>query len=293
MKTRSIIFDTDIGTDVDDALALAVILGEPGIDLRAVTTVYGDTLLRARLTARYARLAGREVVAHIGERDTLSGRPIWWAGHEGTLHDDLEAEPVGRRSGVDVLIDEVIAHPGEIDVVAVGPLTNIATAIEREPAFAAAVGHLWIMGGSFTTDEPEHNFRSDITAAQRVFDAAIPTTVASLDVTRLVQMRAEQLQRIASAGPLGAALERDIHQWWAFWNETWNVPHDPIVVLAMTRPELFSLSEPGRIEIISTGELEGVSRFVPDADGTVRYLSDLRAEDVAEAIVDGVVAAQA
>jgi purine nucleosidase len=293
MDTRSVIFDTDIGTDVDDALALAVILGEPRIDLRAVTTVYGDTLLRARLTARYARLAGRELVAHVGEHHTLSGRPIWWAGHEGTLHDDLESEPTGSRSGVDVLIDEVMSRPGEIDVVAVGPLTNIATAIGRESAFAAAVGHLWVMGGAFTTDEPEHNLRSDITAARRVFDAGIPTTIASLDATRQVQMREQQLRRIAESGPLGAALERDIHQWWAFWNETWNVPHDPIVVLAMTRPELFSLSNPGRVEVLETGPLEGVSRFVPDASGTVRYLSELRADAVAEAIVDGVVAAGA
>ncbi|MBZ4488050.1 nucleoside hydrolase [Microbacterium sp. cx-55] len=288
MRTRSVIFDTDLGTDVDDALALAVLFGEPSVDLRAVTTVYGDTLLRARLASRYARLAGREVRAYAGTGPTLSGREVWWAGHEGTLHERLEEEPVAPGDAVDVLIETVLANPGEIDVVAVGPLTNIAAAIERHGDFAGAVRHLWLMGGGFASDEPEHNFRSDVTATQRVLGARIPTTIATLDATRRVQLRAEQIDEIAGSGPLGTALQRDIHQWWAFWNETWNVPHDPVTVLALTRPELFTLSAPGNVTVSASG----VSTFVPDAAGTTRWIVELEEGAVARAIVDGVVAAQ-
>ncbi|MEV7694192.1 nucleoside hydrolase [Microbacterium sp. NPDC089189] len=288
MRTHSVIFDTDLGTDVDDALALAVLFGEPSVDLRAVTTVYGDTLLRARLASRYARLAGRDVRAFAGSGPTLSGREVWWAGHEGTLHDQLEDEPVARGDAVDVLVETVLASPGEIDVVAVGPLTNIASAIDRNDAFAGAVRHLWLMGGAFETDEPEHNFRSDVVASRRVLTARIPTTIASLDATRRVRLRAQQIDNIADSGPLGAALQRDIHQWWAFWNETWNVPHDPVTVLALTRPRLFTLSEPGTVTVSASG----VSAFVPDAEGSTRWIVDLDEEAVARAIVDGVVAAQ-
>lgn len=293
MPDHVVLFDTDIGTDVDDALALAVLLGSPAVQLRGVTTVYGDTVLRARLTARYAALAGRSLVAAAGREHTLSGREVWWAGHEGTLHEDLEREPVSATDAVEVLVSTVLDAPGLVDVIAVGPLTNIAAAIERDARFAASVRHLWVMGGAFETDEPEHNLRSDVAAANRVFGAGIPTTVGSLDATRRVVMREEQLGAIARSGPLGAALERDIHQWWAFWNETWNVPHDPVVVLALTAPELFSFSPWGRVSVIEDGEQEGVSRFEPDPDGTVRYITDLDTVAVAAAIVAGVVAAQA
>lgn len=293
MPDHVVLFDTDIGTDVDDALALAVLLGSPAVQLRGVTTVYGDTVLRARLTARYAALAGRSLVAAAGREHTLSGREVWWAGHEGTLHEDLEREPVSATDAVEVLVSTVLDAPGLVDVIAVGPLTNIAAAIERDARFAASVRHLWVMGGAFETAEPEHNLRSDVAAANRVFGAGIPTTVGSLDATRRVVMREEQLGAIARSGPLGAALERDIHQWWAFWNETWNVPHDPVVVLALTAPELFSFSPWGRVSVIEDGEQEGVSRFEPDPDGTVRYITDLDTAAVAAAIVAGVVAAQA
>ncbi|MDQ1130859.1 nucleoside hydrolase [Microbacterium sp. SORGH_AS_0888] len=293
MPEHVVLFDTDLGTDVDDALALAVLLGTPEVELRGVTTVYGDTVLRARLAARYAALAGRPLVAAAGRELTLSGREVWWAGHEGTLHDRLEREQVSDVDGVEVLVSSVLAEPGLVDVIAVGPLTNVAAAIEQDARFAPSVRHLWIMGGAFETDEPEHNLRSDVTAANRVFAAGIPTTVASLDATRRVVMREEQLGVIARSGPLGAALERDIHQWWAFWNETWNVPHDPVVVLAMTRPELFSFSPFGTVTVIADGPEEGVSRFVPDPAGTVRYIDGIDTAAVAEAIVAGVVAAQA
>lgn len=288
MRNRSVIFDTDLGTDVDDALALAVLFGEPTVDLRAVTTVYGDTLLRARLASRYARLAGRDVPAFAGRGPTLSGREVWWAGHEGTLHDQLEDEPVAAGDAVDILVETVLADPGELDIIAVGPLTNIATAIDRHDAFAGAVRHLWLMGGGVETDEPEHNFRSDVIASQRVLGARIPTTIATLDATRRVQLRAQQIDDIAGSGPLGAALQRDIHQWWAFWNETWNVPHDPVTVLALTRPQLFTLSAPGTVTVSASG----VSTFTPDAAGTTRWIVDLDAAAVARAIVEGVVAAQ-
>ncbi|MEV5962175.1 nucleoside hydrolase [Kribbella sp. NPDC051952] len=79
-----IILDTDIGSDVDDAMALAQLMGTPGFDLVEVHTVYGDTRLRAQIARRYAALAGLEVDVVAGTAKPLSGREVWWAGHEGT-----------------------------------------------------------------------------------------------------------------------------------------------------------------------------------------------------------------
>ena len=285
-----VILDTDIGTDVDDLMALALILGSPGIDLLGVTTVYGDTVLRGRMTKRIAEIAGIDLPVHAGEGATLSGREVWWAGHEGKLYDDLDRHELEGTDAVGHLVATVCDAPGSVDVMAIGPLTNIAAAIEREPRFASSVRHLWVMGGSFSDEEPEHNFRSDAEAAAIVFAAGIPTTVAGLEVTRLITIGRAALDRVSASGPLGRVIEDEIMQWWEFWGTEWNVPHDPVTVLTLTRPDLFSYSAEGRIEIVRGGETEGVSRF-HEGNGRTRIVTGLDADAVSEAIVAGISAA--
>ncbi|GAA3134193.1 purine nucleosidase [Kribbella aluminosa] len=288
---RSLILDTDIGSDVDDAMALAQLLGSPELDLAEVHTVYGDTRLRAQLARRYGVLAGRELTVVPGLVDPLSGREVWWAGHEGTLHDGLDAETISADSAPERLVELLRARPGELDVAAIGPLTNIAAALALEPQAAWWIRHLWVMGGSFGDDVCEHNFKSDDVAAQVVLSAGIPTTITGLEITRQVTIEKARLERIRGAGRLGAALGADIEQWWAFWNETWNVPHDPVAVLTLSRPELFTFSKLGQVSIQVGGEQAGHSTFAPAADGTVRIVTAVEAEEVAEEITRRIVVA--
>ncbi|NUR95979.1 MAG: nucleoside hydrolase [Kribbellaceae bacterium] len=283
---RSLILDTDIGSDVDDAMALAQLLGSPEIDLAEVHTVYGDTRLRAQLARRYGVLAGRKLDVVPGLAEPLSGREVWWAGHEGTLHAGLDAETISADSAPERLVARLRERPGELDVAAIGPLTNIAAALALEPQAAWWIRHLWVMGGSFGDDVCEHNFKSDDVAAQAVLNAGIPTTITGLEITRQVTIEKARLERIRAAGPLGAALGADIEQWWAYWNETWNVPHDPVAVLALSCPELFSFSELGRVSVAEGGH----STFAADAEGTVRIVTAVEAEAVAEEITRRIVA---
>lgn len=287
-----VILDTDIGTDVDDLMALALILGTPTIELLGVTTVYGDTRLRAQLAARMLAIAGYSVPVHAGEGATLSGRDVWWAGHEGALHVDLPEQAYDSDHAVRFLVDTVVASPGEIDVIAIGPLTNIAKAITSAPQFVSSIRHLWVMGGAFTTEDAEHNFRSDAAAARIVFAAGIPTTVTGLEVTRQIHIGAAELASIARSGQLGRVVQAEIEQWWKFWNEEWNVPHDPVTVLTLSEPELFRFSDWGVIAI-EDGSEEGVSRFEPRPDGLTRVTVELDASSTSRAIVEGVVAASA
>ncbi|KEP74269.1 hypothetical protein HR12_13795 [Microbacterium sp. SUBG005] len=286
--THHVILDTDIGSDVDDLMALALILGTPTLEVVGVTTVYGDTLLRARIVRRAAHLAGRSFPVHAGLGDPLSGREVWWAGHEGALYDHLDAEDIDGTDAVGFLVDTVLTRPGEIDVIAIGPLTNIAAAIERDARFAAAVRHLWVMGGTFADDEREHNFRSDAAAARIVFDAGIPATVTGLDVTRLIDVRAEQVERIRDSGPLGTLIDAEIRQWWAFWNTEWNVPHDPVTVLTLVTPELFDFSPDGRIMIDENPADPGLSRHEVGG-GRTRVTQSLDADAVSTRIVGGII----
>lgn len=289
---HAVVLDTDIGTDVDDAMALALLLGLPGVDLLGVTTVYGDTALRARLARRYGALAGRDLTVRAGEGPPLSGREVWWAGHEGSLHTGLGEETYERGSAVRWMVETVAERPGEIDVLAIGPLTNIALALDADPDFADNVRTLWVMGGAFDdVERTEHNFRSDATAADRVFTSGIRAVVTGLEVTRRVKVLEEHLRRLRSAGALGEALVADIDQWWKFWDEQWNVPHDPVSVLSMVRPELFTLSEPGTVRIQLDGEDAGASVFTPGGSGRTRLVRDLDAVAVPEEIVRGIVTA--
>ena len=284
--SHRVILDTDIGSDVDDALALAQLLGTPSVDLVGVTTVYGDTLLRAQLASRIAATAGRRVSVHAGRRETLSGSPVWWAGHEGALHRDLDREPVEEQDAVAFLVEQVLAQPGELDVVAIGPLTNIASAITAHPEFAGAVRHLCAMGGNFGSDEPEHNVRSDVDAARTVFASGIPTTVSGLEVTTRVQIDRARLDRIAAADELGALLLAEIKEWWRYTGAEWNVPHDPVAVLTLTEPAHFGFSEPGRVTV----DADGRTLFA-EGGGNTRIVRTLDTEVVPDRIVTAILTA--
>ncbi|MEV1169597.1 nucleoside hydrolase [Nonomuraea sp. NPDC049784] len=287
-STMRVIFDTDIGTDVDDALALAVLLGSPEVDLVGCTTVYGDTLLRARLAKRLAGLADRSLTVVPGAGKTLTDRPVWWAGHEGRLFTDLDTEPVDQGDATAYLVDQVSRAPGQVDVVAVGPLTDIAHAITASPSFARDVRHLWIMGGRFDGPEPEHNLKSDPEAAAIVFGSGAPITVTGLEITTTVRMDAADVAAIAGAGALGEALKAEIEQWWRFWNEQWNSPHDPITVLTMLVPGLFGFSPEGRVTV----GVDGSSTFTPGG-GRTRITTSGSPELIAREIVRRIVAAAA
>jgi purine nucleosidase len=288
--TRTLILDTDIGSDVDDAMALAQILGTPELRLDSVTTVYGDTKLRAQIARRYGALAGADLQVYAGEPAPLSGRPVWWPGHEGSLHEDLHTEPIPALPAVEHLLSALSHRPGELDVVAIGPLTNLARALELEPAVAGWIRHLWVMGGCFDRGEAEHNFQIDDVAAAAVFAAGIPSTVTGLEVTRQLAMRQTELDRIAAAGELGGALAADMQQWWEFWQETWNVPHDPVTVLTLTRPDLFTFSAPGTVRVAVGGDHAGSSRFVPDGTGRTRITTGVDGPAAAGAITSAIVA---
>ncbi len=281
--------DTDIGTDVDDALALALILGSAELNLVGVSTVYGDTRLRAQLAARLMSLADSRGTVPIaaGERQTRSGRPVWWPGHEGKLHDDLHSEPIEPRDGTALLIETARRLPGELVVLAIGPLTNIAAALDSDPAFAENVGRLVIMGGDFRSEgrEAEHNILSDVSAAQRVFESSLGIVVGGLDLTTQIKLSQTDVDRIVQAGPLGRALGLEIAEWWKFHGHSWNTPHDPILALWLTEPGLFSLA-PASVRVQDSG------KTIDDADpsSTTSVLKAMDVDEVRSAMVRRILA---
>jgi inosine-uridine nucleoside N-ribohydrolase len=149
--THRIVLDTDMGTDVDDALCLALALASPEIDLVAVTHVSRDTRLRAAITRRLLELAGRpEIPVHPGCSVPLDGGETFaWFGHEaqGIVNpDEVTDSSISPEHSLEAMIRLFRADPG-LELVAVGPLTNIAAALRREPTLAKSISRLTIMGG--------------------------------------------------------------------------------------------------------------------------------------------------
>jgi purine nucleosidase len=290
---RPVIFDTDIGTDVDDILALTVLAKSPELKLIGVTTVYGNTPLRARITRVTCDLLGcADTDVLIGEKETLTGRQITWAGHEGYGVPNLDKAEVSTTPGaVDYLLEKANRFAGELEVLATGPLTNIASAIKKDAAAFSKIRHLYLMGGAFWLNRSEHNIKSDPEAAKIVFDSGIPITALGLDVTLRVLLEADDLREIAKVGRgVGALLEDQILRWWELRNIAANHLHDPLAALAMVRPDIF-IFENWDVDVTSEGRTEGLTRLRQPVKGTTRIGTDVFATTAQKEIVRRIVSA--
>lgn len=189
---RKVIFDTDPGTD--DAMALMLLLNSPELDVRAITVVPGNVTAAQGLenALRMVSLANRcNIPVAAGAQHPLFQKLItaeFWHGKNGLAN--LELPPskckVDSRFGPDLIIEMVHAAPHEITLVPVGPLTNIALAVLKDPSIVPLVKEVVLMGGSISggnvTAAGEANIYNDPEAAQIVFQAGWPVTMVGLDV---------------------------------------------------------------------------------------------------------------
>ncbi len=189
---KKIILDTDPGTD--DAMALMLALNSPEIDVRAVTVVPGNVVAAQGLenALRMVSLANRcDIPVAAGAEHPLFQKLItaeFWHGKNGLANIELPPSKckVDPLYGPDLIIEMVHAAPHEITLVPVGPLTNIALAVERDPSIVPLVKEVILMGGSISGGNvnaaAEANIYNDPEAAQIVFQAGWPVTMVGLDV---------------------------------------------------------------------------------------------------------------
>jgi purine nucleosidase len=301
-----IILDCDPG--IDDALAIAFAYGHPGIELIGITTVAGNVGL-AQTTAN--ALAIREFIGAGGTpvtpgcarpllRPALDARQVHGEGGLGGA--DLPPASAGPAAGhaVDYIIDTTGAAPGEITLVATGPLTNIALAVRREPRLAEWVREFVIMGGSAgrgnTTPAAEYNMWADPEAAAVAFEAGWTVVMLGLDVTLRTGASPAVLERMRELGPLGTELLLPaLDQYRSVGGEAprggpgrraGSSPreaappvHDVCAVAWVAAPELFGLV-PARVQVETAGQLTSgmtVTDFEApgDAGGNARVAIDI------------------
>ena len=271
---HKVILDTDIGTDVDDALALAVLLGSKEVNLIGITTVYGDAQLRSTIAMHLCSLLNRSVPTFIGESKPMSGREVWMSGSEGKNFKDLDSFTPQTTSAYDFLVETVVAQPKSVDVIAIGPLTNIARAIQADLGFVEKVKRVWIMGGDFTQSKVEHNFKCDIDAARVVMESKIPISILDLPSSQKTIIRMEEIEQIRSAPVFGTLLYSEIMSWIQPRNQDWTIPHDPVAVLSLLTPEFFESSPAGQVRI----DPEGMSFWNESPGGNVVLLNPIHPE---------------
>jgi len=221
-NAQQVIFDTDIGTDIDDAYALAALTHRPELRVLGVTTVSGDAVARARLAAKLLQVAGGKwttVPVYAGSSGvTQYMKQVEWA-------DGFTSSSLHTSGGVDFMRRQIDAHPGEITLIAVGELTNVAALLKSEPGIGDRIRAISLMGGSIyrgyapgSKPEPEWNIKSNADAARTVFTSRVPLLIAPLDSTADLKLTPEMRVRLFARGtPLNDALA-SLDQMWRYTN---------------------------------------------------------------------------
>jgi purine nucleosidase len=246
----------DVDTGVDDALALAVAVGHPDIELEAVITVAGNVGLdlTTQNTLRVLDcLDATEVPVAAGANGPIEG-PMREAGHwhgvDGLGGATLpQSTHTALGDGVGYLIERLLAKPGELTVVCVGPLTNLAMAIQRRPDIVEAVREVVLMGGAArppgnVTPVAEFNIYADPRAAEIVFSQPWRLTMVGLDVTNRVQLRRRDRDALAGVDTPEARLVRQVTRLHFDDRGLDGIAlHDPLAVAVALDPSLVSVVE--------------------------------------------------
>ena len=276
-----VILDTDTG--VDDALAILLAMRSPEIRVEAITGVCGNTPLENCIRNIHLTLSvldARETPVVAPGEDRPLVRELDYAGD---IHGDdglggvtSQVDADGRRTypdpdrrpsnvhAVDLIPDLAARYPGELVLVAVGPLTNVARAVMKDPDRMRGLREIIIMGGAFETGGnvspvAEFNIHADPHAAQIVCDSGIPLVFVPLDVTRQAFLDAGTIDRFAAEAGARAVFVRDCTaRYVAFHRQNRGVNgcflHDPLAVAVAAREDLVT-TVPARVDVETAGDL--------------------------------------
>ncbi|CAD5994949.1 nucleoside hydrolase [Agreia sp. COWG] len=269
MPQRPYLLDCDTG--VDDALALFHLLSDPEVDLVGVSTVSGNTSAAqaAENTLRLLALAGRsDVPVAVGEHHF---RMVDFDGGVPHIHGDngiggieLPSSAVGPsdESGAELIARLAREHRGELHLIAIGPLTNLALALEIEPELPSLIGALTIMGGAAlapgnSTPVAEANIACDPHAAELVFAADWNITMVGLDVTMKHLVEAPDRAALLSApGRIAPVLGEMLGIYFDFYVSVFGRPcsalHDPLAVAIATGEVVPTLAPVVRVRVDAT-----------------------------------------
>jgi len=246
------IIDTDIGDDIDDAFALALALSSPEIEVKAITTVYGDVYKRGMLASRLLSAMGREdIPIALGCSNPLLGKA---PSKEPLYFRALESNYAGRNiADVDaVSLMEKLIENGVTTIITLGPMTNMALLLLKRADLASRL-KIIVMGGAWSMKLAEYNVRCDPEAAHVVLESPANKLIVGLDVTLKCVMSDEMVEKIKHGSrQYHRVLARYLNEWMkaAGYNP---ILHDPLAVAASFSPSLMDW-EPMNLKVELKGE---------------------------------------
>jgi len=236
-----IILDTDIGDDIDDAWALGFVISYQGFAPLGITVTHGNTPARAKIACKLLHVTRRDDIPVFVGRKTNDKvfQQYSWA-------EDFTAKRPEKKSAADFIVETVKRYPGEVTLLAVGPLQNIADALRKEPNLGKYVKRVVLMSGcvygtSYSPGKPirEWNVYQSTADAQLVYGAGLPLTIVPLDSTTHVQLNNEERQRIVDYNsPLTYALEC-LYRLWLTGPTQRMTLHDQLAVAEAASPATY------------------------------------------------------
>lgn len=256
-----LILDTDIGDDIDDALALALLIQSPEIEILGITTAYRNTEMRARLT--------KQLLHHFN----FESIPVYPGIAQPFIRDEntneipcqCDEETNNYKfnndvSFLDFMISEIRKYPNEITLLCIGPLTNIGMLIRHYPEVVGKVKQIVMMGGCYYSHYSEWNIVGDPEAASIVLSSGIPIKALGLDVTLKCRIKQNHFEHIlkfqeekSGRGYLSKLILRwrQIHDWLP-------ILHDPLAALSIVDDKLVSFKKEN-VEVVLDGALRGLT----------------------------------
>ncbi len=270
MEKLKLLIDTDIGDEIDDALALYLAM-RIDMEIVGVTTVYQNTDERARIAKRLMSLYGKgyeNVPVYAGCATPLCSRDGEYP-HTCHYTSELDSDQYAPNRGgaVDFIIDCCKKHGKELTVVAIGPFTNLAKAIEKDPSALGMAKKVVIMGGAYFKQYADWNVMCDVEAADLIFSSLSNLECVGADVTHRLPLSKEQMQALCNCKIDNAAIEisRLVSLWQSANPDRFPALHDPLAVYYAARPDICKMAEQ-RISVITDGMARGLTLNVDEYD---------------------------
>lgn len=276
MEKSMILIDTDIGDDIDDAFAIALALKSKELDLVGITTVFRNSVRRAKISKALLQRYGREDIpvfpgidvpltakVQARENDKYDNNgyvPCQYMDFMDCLDLDLSTH------AVDFIIKAVRENPGELNIVPIGPLTNIAVAIRKAPDIVSKIKSITLMGGYFQGTFPEWNILCDPEAARIVFTSGANINAVGLDITSKCELLPEKVELFKKlSGKCPQLISQMMEKWFEHYNFNNPVLHDPLTVGTLIDPT-FVKFEKKSFKVILEGKSAGITAFSQDSN---------------------------
>jgi len=238
-ENQKVIFDCDLGDDIDDAFALALVLSSPELDVLGVVMDYGNTPKRAQIACRMLYETGRDDIPVVVGRESKKHYSTQFNWGEGFT----KFKPISK-SGADFIIENLKKYPNKVILITVGPVPNMADILKKEPSALKLAKHIYSMYGSFymgyntgPVPDAEWNVRADEEAAKAFSNCGAKITYAGLDVTTFVKWDEEKRrQLLMRQSPLTDA----VCGLYTLWGHETPTLYDCVAVGMVLWPELFT-----------------------------------------------------